>query len=842
VVQAPKHEARSVLGSSAAFAAILLLLSLVSSASASELALGEPVVSSVSTFTSQSAGSGFRLPDGRAWELVSPADKDGAGILSTSFSGGLVQAAEDGGGVVYLADGPIVGEPEGNPAPVSTQVLSSRGVGGGWSSRGIATPHEGTVGSLFGGYGEYKLFSSDLTVGLVEPHGETALAPLEAGAEQTIYLRDSETGGYLPLVTKGNVPEGKHFGGTVKFDGASPDLSHVVFSSPEALTPGAFREGESSALNLYEWSAGRPAGGELQLVSVLPNHNAASEEGKSAFLGGFGGNLIRQAVSSDGTRVVWEAERNHLYVRDMARGETVQLDEVRGGEGTGGGSEGVRFQAASRDGSSIFFTDTERLVAGSSAESEKPDLYVFEAPVGAPLSSGTLRDLTIVQAGANAEVLGVLPGVSEDGSYAYFVANGVLAPGAVTGTTCEQPGGVCNLYVMHRGATGWEAPKLVSTLSYEDRPDWSGEGVASARIGMLTSRVSPNGRYLAFMSDRSLTGYDNDDRDNGIADEEVYVYDAGSGSGSGSRPPTLACASCNPGGVQPVGVEASNQQLGTSRLFDHLRIWSERWVAGDIPGWTPVSEFDENTLYQSRYLSDSGRLFFDSSDKLVPGDESGQVDVYEYEPEGIGSCSGASAYSRSVVFKPASSFEVEGVKGEEDAGCVGLISSGTAGEEATFLDASASSGDVFFLTSAPLVGQDLDSAFDLYDAHECTSSSPCPPPETPASLPCVSTGECQGPGAPAGVFAAPASTTLTGAGNLAPQPAAKPVVKPFVRAKSLTRAQKLASALKACKKQRRRSRRASCEKQARSKYGPANVKEKAKAKKSGRASDERGTK
>ena len=42
----------------------------------------------------------------------------------------------------------------------------------------------------------------------------------------------------------------------------------------------------------------------------------------------------------------------------------------------------------------------------------------------------------------------------------------------------------------------------------------------------MTSRVSPNGRYLAFMSDRSLTGYDNDDvnEETGLhADEEVYL-------------------------------------------------------------------------------------------------------------------------------------------------------------------------------------------------------------------------------------------------------------------------------------------------------------------------------
>ena len=42
-----------------------------------------------------------------------------------------------------------------------------------------------------------------------------------------------------------------------------------------------------------------------------------------------------------------------------------------------------------------------------------------------------LSDLTVDQhVGEQAEVLGTIPGASEDGAYVYFVANGVLAPGA----------------------------------------------------------------------------------------------------------------------------------------------------------------------------------------------------------------------------------------------------------------------------------------------------------------------------------------------------------------------------------------------------------------------------
>ena len=62
----------------------------------------------------------------------------------------------------------------------------------------------------------------------------------------------------------------------------------------------------------------------------------------------------------------------------------------------------------------------------------------------------------------------------------------------------------------------------------------------------VTAGVSPDGEYLAFMSDRSLTGYDNVDANpaaKGARDEEVYLYDAST--------KLLVCASCNPNGEPP---------------------------------------------------------------------------------------------------------------------------------------------------------------------------------------------------------------------------------------------------------------------------------------------------
>jgi hypothetical protein len=196
----------------------------------------------------------------------------------------------------------------------------------------------------------------------------------------------------------------------------------------------------------------------------------------------------------------------------------------------------------------------------------------------------------------------------------------------------------------------------------------------------------------------------------------------------------------------------------------------------------------ENRVYQSRYLSDSGRLFFNSYDALVPQDVNGVEDVYEYDPEGVPAgehaCSSSST-SGSEVFEPARAFEVEGVRGEEGAGCVALISSGTSSERSSFLDASGSGGDLFFLTTSKLDPQDFDTAYDVYDAHECTMQSPCstsvvvPPP-------CTTEASCKLPPTPQpSIYGLPSSATFSGPGNLAPPPPAvvKKVTKKTVKCK-----------------------------------------------------------
>jgi len=596
------------------------------------------------------------------------------------------------------------------------------------------------------------------------------------------------------------------------FVGGTPDLSHIVLRSDVALTettPVASRGG------LYEWS-----GGKLALVSILPPDEEGIEvpAGGSVTLGLAHSSLsvdARGAISSEGTRIFWsdgEGSGSHLYMRDMAADKTVEIDApeqkcLEAGE-CGEGEVDPEFQLATSDGKRVYFTDTQKLTADG-GEYTKPrgegpnggDLYVCEIVE----DKCKLEDLA-----PGGIVLGSTLGAGDDGAWLYFVADGVLenggasVPGAVHGKCPDEfpslgfANDVCNLYMIHDGIT-----KLVAVLSGADVPDWS-----RSLVGM-TARVSPNGEWLAFMSQRSLTGYDNHDAISGRPDEEVYLYDGATGQ--------LVCASCDPTGARPHGVEyaggANMRLVGGSG-----EIWEESdWLAANVPSWSPYTQ--STSLYQSRYLSNNGRLFFDSSDALVSQDVNGTQDVYEYEPEGEGpqeaKC-GPAVASGSEAFKLGGEFKVEGRTGHEGPGCVGLISSGSSAQESAFLDASESGSDVFFLTTAKLAPQDFDDAFDVYDAQECPSSAPCPSPPAQESIACSSEASCKASIPPQpGVFGLSGSATLGGpSGNFAP--ASKP--------KALTRAQKLAKALKVCKRDKSKRKRAACEKQARRKYGATKAK------------------
>ena len=422
----------------------------------------------------------------------------------------------------------------------------------------------------------------------------------------------------------------------------------------------------------------------------------------------------------------------------------LQLDAREPGCAKCQGGEAV-FQLASADGSRVFFTDLNRLTADSGAESPgKADLYecaVVESEAGG--LECRLTDLTPEAGGEAAEVQGAVLGASEDGSYLYFVADGALTgPEQNAEHEAARPGRP-NLYLRHEGRT-----TFIAGLSGADSPDWSSKASAT-----LTARVSPDGRWLAFMSERPLTGYDNRDAQSGRPDQEVFLYHAAAGAGGEGD---LLCASCNPTGARPHGLEFEQISSSSSGLAALSSTFPPTaWIAANLPAWSAYSG-ENGVLYQSRYLSDSGRLFFNSSDALVPQDSNGTEDVYQYEPPAGGEEAppGDTCALSSPTYSPASQ------------GCVSLISSGASAEQSAFLDASESGDDVFFLTAAQLSRRDTDTALDVYDARVGGGE---PQPARPVE--CEGDG-CQLPAVPP-ADPTPGSLTFHGAGNVVEKPAKK---------------------------------------------------------------------
>jgi DNA-binding beta-propeller fold protein YncE len=755
-----------------------------------------------STFTTRGAGE-FALVDERQWQLVSPADKHGA-LIEPIGQAWPIQAASDGGAITYATDSPT------EPAPAGytglQQVLSAR-LTAGWSTKDLGIPHISSPGALTVGQ-EYRFFSEDLLQAAVQPFGsfvacqsadgeeQPCLSP--TASEQTAFLRSDYTAAgelctnscYTPFVTASegdaNVPHGTVFGvdregvpcppSNIRlcgpnFVGATETLAHGLLNSYAPLTSDPVNRG------LYEWSAGSPPSEQLRLVSVPPG----SETGVPGDLGEAG---VRHAISPDGSRVVWTDGSGHLYLRvnatrpqsPISGGECVQPADACTVQVDTGLSGTAMFQLADTKVLHVLFTD-------------EGDLYEFDVAHDA-----------LLRVTENADLQGLVTGASEDASWVYFVANSVLGDGAehgaVTGN-CDANGGLashtCNLYVLHNGAI-----EFIAALSARDHPDW-GAASGAPPLKNLTARVSPDGRWLAFMSQRSLTGYDNRDASSGKPDQEVFLYHASTG--------TLICASCNPTGARPHGFEygIKGSQLENVPNVGGFQVWEgTTWLAANVPGWTPVDGSAE-AFHQARYLSNGGRLFFNSSDGLVPKDVNGQEDVYEFEPKEDGGCAGPSTSSGGVTYSSATE------------GCVGLLSSGRSAQESALLDASENGDDVFFLTTVQLLSEDVDTAFDIYDAHVCTSTVPCGPAAASPLPPCATEASCKAAPSPQPeLFGRSGSATFSGPGNVMPSPS-QSTTKPKTAAQ--IRAEKLARALKSCKKLKSKKKRTACRKRAARRYG-----------------------
>ncbi len=647
--------------------------------------VGEGAERTFSTYPLETAG----LPDNRAWELVSPAQKNGGQVLPANPEASSCFAGECKPGYSY-SHFPMQSTPggdaiayEGSPfsfdegALIENQYIARRGASG-WQSVNL-TPSR----LLSKGQGGYLAFKADLSQSVLEQIN-FPLSPLGPPDFGNLYTQPSAEPASLdpflseapPNRTPGNSSERLR----LYFAGASADFSRFFFGANDALTEDA-QGGPEAKTNLYERS-----GGELHLVNLAPG-NAETLPG--AVFGS--GELLRagnasipeiftfHAISRDGSRAFWTSEEDgNLYVRED--GETLEVPDPNSCATSLLPAQRVCFLTAAADGSRVLLSDGLLF-----------DVEDLEAP---PV------DLTQGQGGFEGVV-----GQSEDLSRVYFVDTKVLTGEEENGhgAKAQEGEGKFNLYAWHEGATSFVGTLSGSGASENWHPSEDWELAPAHR----SASASPDGRWLAFVSNASLTGFDSTgpcDRISGTVNfndgpcAEVFLYEAETGE--------LRCPSCNRTGAPPHGGAHVLQLQGAS------------------------------TLPPPRYLTNSGRLFFDSQDSLSPFDTNGRVeDVYEFEPNGIGDCTRA-------------------------ADCVRLISAGRSGIDSNFLAMDASGKNVFFTGRDQLVAADKDDLVDLYVAREGGGFPPavgaaecqgeaCLPSVSPPSDPTPASVGFKGPGNPA---------------------------------------------------------------------------------------------
>jgi WD40-like Beta Propeller Repeat len=682
-------------------------------------------------------GPSSALPDCRAYEMVSPVDKNGEGIIVRGNLSGeddaYIQATPDGGKITYSSAASFGDQLS---SLYYNQYIAARGAAS-WATSGVNPP----LGRHDAGFHTERFvsgFSEDLCSMWLVDYNTTPLNPDAQADFNNLYRRQNcapGEGSFETLTTTAPLapPPGPQFVNNNSVQGFSADGKAAFFVAKAPLTPEA---APTDRDQIYLHLADDPAPRLPHLVSILPDGTAAAPAEGSDVGSGLGplAGTWHNAVSADGRRVFWTARvpgADKIYLRENpAAAETT---EEEGGscvphptlactiEVSAGGD--ATYWDASRSGSAALYSE-------GSLGSGTADLYSFD------VATQTRTKLA-------GKVYGVA-GAGDDLARIYLVS-GEDRDGA--GPAAEnQP----NLYLYEGGSFTFVATLPAIDLSSQT---FKFSPVSNDSRNHAT-RVSADGRHLLFQSRAPLTGFDNSEAGSGEAAMEVFLYEAGG---------ALRCVSCNPAGIRPLGDDLPKSYYNPHGDQSKSGVRAAAW----IPTW-------QQPLHPSRLLSEDGnRAFFHSFDPLLPGDTNGTVqDVYQWEAPGTGSCDPGDAN-----YFP------------QNGGCIDLISTGESSEVSSFSDADADGSDVFFTTESRLVPQD-PGLVDLYDAR---IGGGYPPPVTPA----ICEGEaCQSPPPPPAA-ATPATAAHRGPGNLPLRrncrPAARRAARLSRQARRLRRAAKQAA-------------------------------------------------
>ncbi len=716
------------------------------------------------TFVYSTGGAG--LPDGRAYEMVTPQRKNGALVGDVQF-GISPNIGEDGSHLV-LATVQCFGEATSCPAQDDTPgtVYAFTRTSGGWTASPLAPPA--------------TQFAVN-NVWLVSADAGTALftMPTAPVGENDWYAREADGSFHDigPTVPPSPANQGQQlsFSSSLR---ATADLSHVIYNADARWPFDATLNGINNSLYedvgldntapvLVGVSGGR---GSTDLLSECGTYFGSDEDSPDA-LSADGRTVFFTAIACASGSCVnagVQVPRDELFAR-IDESRTVSLAArsplaCTAGSGCLESPVGAaRFVGASANGSRAFFLDTQQLTDNASEDSQGGDTaygfgcsetvgvngcnlyeYDFANPAGRNLLAVSAGDTS----GDGPRVQGVVA-VSADGSHVYFVAKGVLT-GIANDQGVTARGGAENLYVFERDANHPAGQiAFVASLLGTDSKDWG---------SLSSANVTPDGRFLVFTSRGALTVDDS----SSTGARQVFRYDAQTGR--------LVRISIGEGGFNDDG----NAGVGDARIVPH-ELYSRLGPVRTDPTMS----------------SDGSYVFFESPVALTPG----ALDDVQISAEEA--ATGRPGYAENVY--------------EYHEGHVYLLSDGrdvsrslsTPCEDhessVCLLGTDASGRNVFFTTADPLSPQDGDSAVDVYDARVCTQSDPCIAPAVSGPAACQGDA-CHGASGVTPPVLGPGTVAFSGPGNLVP--AAPSVVKAKAKKKHTQRAHGKPKAKKKARKHR----------------------------------------
>ena len=720
------------------------------------------------TFVYDTTSAG--LPDGRQYELVTPPQKNGA-LIDAGFGGNSAWApriAENGRALIAPSIQCFAGAESCIGARLNEgEAYEFTRTPGGWVTSPLAPPVA-------------KLETNTLWAADADQHTTLFSAPSPPQGQDDFYSRNSQ-GQLTDIGPLGEGREGTGGGSTFRKLSAilaTSDFTHLAYEG-EKLWP--------IEAGAYEYSgagntAPRPVGvtggpnstslisscGALLGSGVLSGpaepYGALSADGRTAYFtaktcgGGTGANASKPVLARelyarvDGEKeVVGDSGAHAVLVSGPASTGcgSVECEENNSSEPVKA-EERARdsiFAGASNDGSRVFFTSTQQFTDNASegegeagagcheSPSSGCNLYesVCAAPCGAPQEEPAAKERELIdvseaegakQASGGPRVQGVLA-ISSDGTHVYFVAQGVLSTQPNTQQQKAQDG-ADNLYAYERDKAHPEGKlTYITTLPKADEKEKAFSGVTEWNKGIGLANVTPDGRFLVFLSHGALTP--DDTRPQGHV--QVYRYDAQAG--------TLIRIS--------IGEHGYNDNGNAGIADAGIAIAERGWALGVGAG-----RADPTMSHDGQYV------FFESPVALVPG---------ALDDTPTGSRQGVTEYAENIY--------------EYHDGNVSLISdgkdttvrTGAPGHthSSTELIGSDDTGsNVFFATNDQLTSQDIDTQRDYYDARICTEIEPCPTPP-PATTPC-SEEACHTPTSPTPQTPIAGSNTLQSTGNLTPPP------------------------------------------------------------------------